>query len=259
MSVDVADVVTEVAYINEQSPEPFVFEAADVNSDAYVNILDVVGTISIITAPRAASIASANSVATYTVEDGILYIESDVAIGGIQLSIAAENGTEFTSLDAIAGFEQVGTWLSDAEYQFLVFSMSGKSLIPGKHAILKIGDATLGEVILSDSRGANIMAVNGNTTGIGAVEAMQMRLPYPNPFSTELTIPYIIGKEGNHSVNIVVSDVAGRAVYRYSAVNSFGEYVHTWIPGASLADGLYLVSLYVNDILMQTSKVIYKK
>ena len=192
-------------------------------------------------------------------EDGILYIESDVAIGGIQLSINAPKGSEFTPLEAINGFEQVGTWLSDNEFQFLVFSMSGNYLAPGKHAVLQIGDATINEVILSNSRGGNITVIDGNTTGIGVIEAMQMRLPYPNPFSTQLAIPYVIGKEGSYDVSIVVSDVAGRAVYRYATVNGFGEYLHTWAPGASLADGLYIVSLYVDDSLMQTAKVIYKK
>ena len=259
MSVDVADVVTEVAYMSYQNPQPFIFEAADVNSDNKVNILDVVATVNIIRTPMTLNIDSENSTATYTIEDGILYIESDVAIGGIQLSIAAEKGTEFTPLEAITGFEQVGTWMSDSEYQFLVFSMSGKALAPGKHAILRIGEATLNDVILSNSRGANIMAVNGNTTGIGAVEGMQMRLPYPNPFSTTLTIPYIVGKDGSHNVSIVVSDIAGREVYRHAAVNSFGEYVHTWTPGTALANGLYIVSLYVDDALMQSAKVIYKK
>ena len=259
MAVDVADVVTEIAYINEQEPEPFIFEAADVNSDSCVNILDVVGTVAIITTPETVGISSLGSTATYTIEDGILYIENDIAIGGIQLSIAAAQGTEFTPLEAIRGFEQVGTWMSNGEYRFLVFSMSGKSLAPGKHAILRIGGATLGETILADSRGANIMALNGNITGIGAVESMQMRLPYPNPFSTTLTIPYIIGKEGEHKVNIVVSDIAGRAVYSYNTENSLGEYVHAWTPGAALANGLYIVSLYVDEALMHTAKVIYKK
>ena len=259
MNVDIADVVTEVAWLTNQNPQPFIFEAADVNSDSDVNILDVVGTVSIITTPHAVAAASVNNTATYSIEDGILYIDSDDAIGGIQLSIEAAKGTEFTSLIKENGFEQMATWLSDNEYQFLVFSMSGKSLAPGKHAVLRIGDAALNEVILSNSRGGNVLVINGNTTGIGAAEGMQMRLPYPNPFSTELAIPYIIGKEGNHNVNIVVSDVAGRAVYRYATVNGFGEHQHTWVPGASLADGLYIVSLYVDDALMHTAKVIYKK
>lgn len=169
MAVDVADVVTEVAYLTNQNPQPFIFEAADVNSDNNVNILDVVGTVNIIKTPQTVATASVNNTAKYSIENGVLYIESDVAIGGIQLSIEAVKGTEFVSLIKENGFEQMATWLSDNEYQFLVFSMSGKSLAPGKHAVLRIGDATLNEVVISNSRGANVMAVSGNTTSVSEV------------------------------------------------------------------------------------------
>ena len=169
MNVDIADVVTEVAWLTNQNPQPFIFEAADVNSDSDVNILDVVGTVTIITNPSAVSTSSANSTATYTIENGILYIDSDVAVGGIQLSIAAPKGTKFEALEALNGFEQMNHWMSDDECMFLAFSMTGKSIAPGKQAILRIGDATLNEVVISNSRGANVMAVNGNATCVSEV------------------------------------------------------------------------------------------
>lgn len=169
MAVDIADVVTEVAWLTNQDPQPFIFEAADVNSDNNVNILDVVGTVTIITNPESVATASVNSTATYTIEDGILYIDSDVAVGGIQLSIAAPKGTQFEALEALNGFEQMNHWMNDDECMFLAFSMTGKSIAPGKQAILRIGDATLNEVVISNSRGANVMAVNGNATCVSEV------------------------------------------------------------------------------------------
>lgn len=169
MSVDIADVVTEVAYLTNQNPQPFIFEAADVNSDENVNILDVVGTVTIITNPSAVSTSSANSTAIYTIEDGILYIDSDVAIGGIQLSIAASKGTTFEGLEALDGFEQMTEWVGENECIFLAFSMSGNSIAPGKQAILRIGDATLNDVVISNSRGANVLAVDGNATCVSEV------------------------------------------------------------------------------------------
>ena len=169
MAVDIADVVTEVAWLTNQNPQPFIFEAADVNSDNNVNILDVVGTVTIITNPESVATASVNSTATYTIEDGILYIDSDVAVGGIQLSIAAPKGTKFQGLEALNGFEQMNHWMNDDECMFLAFSMTGKSIAPGKQAILRIGDATLNDVVISNSRGANVMAVNGNATCVSEV------------------------------------------------------------------------------------------
>ena len=169
MAVDIADVVTEVAWLTNQNPQPFIFEAADVNSDNNVNILDVVGTVTIITNPESVATASVNNAAAYTIEDGILYIDSDVAVGGIQLSIAAPKGTKFQALEALDGFEQMNHWVSDDECMFLAFSMTGKSIAPGKQAILRIGDATLNEVVISNSRGANVMAVSGNVTCVSEV------------------------------------------------------------------------------------------
>ena len=169
MAVDIADVVTEVAWLTNQNPQPFIFEAADVNSDENVNILDVVGTVTIITSPESVATASVNSTATYTIEDGILYIDSDVAIGGIQLSIAAPKGTQFQGLEALNGFEQMTEWTNDNECLFLAFSMTGKSIAPGKQAILRIGDATLNDVVISNARGGNVLAVNGNATSVSEV------------------------------------------------------------------------------------------
>lgn len=255
MSIDVADVVTEIAYLTNQNPQPFIFEAADVNSDETVNILDVVGTLNIIITPADASAMTADNAATYMVEDGVLYIESPVALGGVQLLLNT-TADKFEAMEGLSGFELVTSRQDENSCLVLAYSMSGRSIATGKQAILKIGDATIDEIILSDARGKNVLAVNSDISGIGSVEAMQMMLPYPNPFNSELSIPYIIGQSGDNEVRIVISDLAGRVVNAYNTVNDLGEYVYTWTPGNSVANGVYFVSLYVNDTLMQTVKVV---
>lgn len=257
MSVDIADVVTEVAYITYQDPQPFIFEAADVNSDAKVNVLDVVGTIGIITNPAGVGVSGMdNEPVQYYVSDGILYVETAHALGGVQVRLNVAKGTEITALEGLKGMEQNGTWVSDEEYLFLAYSMSGQRIPAGTHALLQIGDeAVVTEMVLSDTKGKNITAVNGNTTGIGKVEAVQMQMPAPNPFTTVLNVPYTIGKSGSHEVTIAFSDMAGRTIDAYHTVNTEGEYTYTWYSNA-LAKGLYLVSLYLDGELMQTVKVI---
>ncbi len=257
MSVDIADVVTEVAYITYQDPQPFIFEAADVNSDAKVNVLDVVGTIGIISNPAGVGVSGMdNEPVHYYVTDGILYVETAQALGGVQVRLDVAKGTEITALDGLKGMEQNGTWVSDDEYLFLAYSMSGQSIPAGTHALLQIGDeAVVTEMVLSDTKGKNITAVNGNTTGIGKVEAVQLQMPSPNPFTTVLRVPYIIGKSGSHEVTIAFSDMAGRTIDAYHTENTQGEYTYTWYPRA-LQKGLYLVSLYLDGELMQTVKVI---
>ena len=257
MSVDIADVVTEVAYITYQDPQPFIFEAADVNSDQKVNVLDVVGTLGIIINPEDIGVSGMDDEPVrYYVQDGVLYVENTQPLGGVQVRLNVAKGTEITALEALTGMEQTSVWVSDDEYLFLAYSMSGQTIPAGTHALLKIGEeAVVTEMIASDSKGHNITTVNNNTTGIGRVEAMQLQMPTPNPFTTVLNVPYTIGKSGSHEVTIAFSDMAGRTIDAYHTVNTQGEYLYTWYPRA-LQKGLYLVSLYVDGELMQTVKVI---
>lgn len=256
MSVDVADVVTEVAYITKQNPQPFIFEAADVNSDQVVNVLDIVGTISIIKNPNAAIASMANNSAVYTIEDGILYVESSVALGGVQFRFKTGEGAEITPLEALNGFETIHDNQGENGYLFFAFSMTGKSLATGKHALLRVGNAEITEVVLCDITGKSVVGIDGNTSGVGSIESVQMELPYPNPFSDVLAVPYKIGKDGVHDVKIVVSTVTGATVAMHTAKAEYGTHTWTWNAGENISAGVYFVSLYIDNKLMQTAKAV---
>lgn len=257
MDVDVADIVSEVAYMTNQNPQPFIFEAADVIADGVINVLDVVGTVNIIKNPEAtASATMVNSSANYTVEDGILYVESPIALGGVQMRLNVSQESEITPLEALNGFETVSDNQGESEYLFFAFSMTGKTLSAGKHALMRIGNAEIDEIILCDSKGKNIVVLNASTSGVGVIAAMQMELPYPNPFVKTLTVPYKIGKDGVHDVKIVVSSVTGTSVAIYSGKAEYGNHSWTWNAGESVSAGVYFVSLYVDGKLMQTVKAV---
>lgn len=256
MSVDVADVVTEVAYLTGNNPQPFIFEAADVNSDNTVNILDIVGTVNIITNPAASSLGfSDDNTAIYSIEDGILYVETPVVLGGVQFAFESE--AEISALEALNGFEQI-TWNTAETFNFMAYSMSGKTLGVGKHALLYIGDAAMNKIILSNTKGQNIPAIQRTTTDLSSVEAMQMRLPNPNPFTTMVNIPYVVGQTGAHNIRFVFTNIAGLIVDSYTTTNTFGEYTYTWRPGA-LPEGVYFVTLYVDGKKIQSTKLVKVK
>ena len=164
--VDVADVITTVNYAAGMDPKPFIFEAADMNEDLSIDILDVVGIIQTILNPNAGAKARVEAVATYTVEDGIVYVESPVDLAGVQLQLNIPEQTTPAALDALNGFEQASAWLTDEDYIFLGYNMNGKTIPAGKHALLKIGDAQLRSMRLSDTMGSNVMAEAGNATAI---------------------------------------------------------------------------------------------
>jgi hypothetical protein len=261
MAVDISDVVTAVNYAIGNNPKPFIFDAADVNNDKSIDILDVIGIINIVlNQSSGAKSLAIESTATYSVENGVLYVESPVALSGVQVKLNVPEGSQITATDELADFEQSSTWLDKNEYMLLAYNMNGRQIAAGKHALLHIGNATVDNLLLSDRRGASILAINGNATGLETTEALQFEHPYPNPFSTQLTIPYLIGKEGQNRVEINFFDLAGRMVDKYTTtVNGIGKYSYTWIPKHALTNGLYFVTLRVNGTDAQTVKVLYEK
>ncbi len=176
-NVDVADVIATVNYASGQTPKPFIFEAADINKDLQIDILDVVGIIRTILTPEAGVNSLAMATATYTVENGIVYVESPVALAGVQIQLATEKGSRITATDEMDDFEQTSSWLSDNDFIYLAYSMSGKTLPAGKHAVLNIGNAKIMDIRLSDAAGTNVEAKAGQTTNITRLGADVMNVP----------------------------------------------------------------------------------
>ena len=164
--VDVADVISIVNYASNGNPKPFIYEAADMNTDQQIDILDIIGVIHKILNPNEQSAPSITSTAVYSVEDGILYIDSSVDLAGIQVLLSLDGRKDIKVSDDLTGFEHSSAWLSDNDYLFLAYSMSGKTLTAGKHALLYIGDAQVNSLRLSDAQGHNVTAVAGNTTAV---------------------------------------------------------------------------------------------
>ena len=163
--VDVADVITTVNYAAGMEPKPFIFEAADMNTDNMIDILDVIGIIQfIIQQSGNASTAFVEATATYTIEDGVLYVESPVALAGVQAQLNVEGQQDITVAEDLDGFEHTSAWLSDNDYLFLAYNMNGKTLSAGKHPLLYIGDADLSNLRLSDAQGHNVMIEAGQGT-----------------------------------------------------------------------------------------------
>lgn len=175
-NVDVADVITTVNYASGQEPKPFIFEAADINKDLQIDILDVVGIIRTILNPNADVSSMAMATATYTVENGIVYVDSPVDLAGVQIQIATEKGSQIKATDEMEGFEQTSSWLSDNDFLFLAYSMSGKTLAAGKHAILNIGNAKIMDIRLSDAAGKNVEAKAGQETSVTRLGADVMNV-----------------------------------------------------------------------------------
>ena len=258
--VDVADVVTEVNYMVGREPKPFIFDAADVNEDSEIDILDVVGTVNIIMKPESvASMAFEEQPAVYSVDKGILYVNSPVELAGVQLDLVGNRGlTEFNTLEALKGMETTADWLNEEAYRFVAFSLSGKTLGTGKQALLEIGDAELEQLILVDTKGNRVAALLDNSTsGISTIVGQQIKNCYPNPFDSELNVVATITSAQDRNVEISLTDLAGATVMRKSAALGYGEHTISFNT-ASLPSGFYIVTLKVDGKSAQSVKAIKK-
>lgn len=168
--VDVADVITTVNYAAGMSPKPFIYEAADMNEDSSIDILDVVGIIQNILNPGAEATALAEGTAKYSIENGVLYVESTVALAGVQVRLNVEKGRVISVDESLNGFEQTSAWLSNQDWIFLAYNLNGKTLPAGKHALLHIGEAGLSTLCLSDANGRNVKVTQAETTAIDHLE-----------------------------------------------------------------------------------------
>ena len=175
--VDVADVITTVNQITGLEPKPFIFEAADMNTDQVIDVLDVIGIIQKILPPGANTNAVAEAEATYTIENGTLYVESPVALAGVQVQLAVNAEQSITVADDLKGFEHTSAWFSDNDYLFLAYSMNGKALNAGKHALLHIGDAMIAQIRLSDARGHNVLVTGDDATRVNRMASDVMSIP----------------------------------------------------------------------------------
>ncbi|HBN05277.1 MAG TPA: hypothetical protein DD434_05760, partial [Bacteroidales bacterium] len=262
-NVDVADIVSTIAFVTNQNPQPFIFDAADVNGDGIIDILDIVGIINIITNPGGGAKNNETHSAVYTIEDGVLYVDSPVDMGGVQFKFNTNENNEIVPLDALAQFEKISTWLSPTEYLFMAYSMSGKKIPAGKTALLRIGDAEISQIALSDVQGNNILPIKGNNNiGLGDVITVKAQFigAYPNPFKNDITIKYAIGNDKAKNIELVFRDITGRQVDRVKLNNNgIGKYDYNWRPKESIKSGVYFVSLMIDGIMAQTTKIVLNR
>lgn len=175
--VNVADILSTVSYAVGENPQPFIFEAADINADSEIDILDVVGIARIISGTDAASAARGN--ASYYIENGHLYVNSDVPVAGVEVHLATENdGSDpLTPSASLAMFEKFTNWKTPDEFVFFAFNFNRETLQPGVNEICAIGYGDVSKLILSDAMGNEIAATRQEESSITSVEVADNKRP----------------------------------------------------------------------------------
>ncbi|MBQ8761526.1 MAG: S8 family serine peptidase [Bacteroidales bacterium] len=259
LAVDVADIVTVVNYITGDTPQPFVFDAADINGDGEIDVMDIVGIVNVIINGKYEAERAPVATAVYSIVDGILYVDTPVELAGIQVYLDCDDESQIEALSAMDNFEQIGQYVNDGRYMFMAYSMSGAKLPAGKHAILKVGYADVDDMILADPSGSNVLAIEETMRINAEDEVFVLDSPYPNPFNSSITIPYLVGeKSGN--MHFTVTNVMGQEVAKIElGTQSRGKYTYEWQPKSDIPTGIYIINMYVNGNMIQRNKVVYMK
>lgn len=259
LAVDVADIVTVVSYITGDMPQPFVHGAADINGDGEIDVMDIVGIINIIINGGYDAERGPVATATYSIEDGILYVDTPVELGGVQIYLECEDEDDIEILSVMDEFEQVGQFVADGRYMFMAYSLSGQKLDAGKHAIMRINYGEVDEMILADVNGSNVLAVE-ETLGIETEsEIYTLNAPYPNPFNSSINIPYIVGDKSG-DITLTITNIMGQEVANINlGTQSRGKYSYEWQPKSDVPTGIYIINMNVNGNMIQRSKVVYMK
>ena len=259
MSVDVADVITTINYITGQPQAgAFLFDAADVNGDGEINVLDIVGIINIILHPNSGTQSISDPMtAIYTVENDTLYINTPTPLAGLQFTLANCTRADVEVLPALTGFE-CATVEDNGNLTMIFYSMGGVAVPFGKTALLRIGNIQIADIALSDPQGQNVVAMNGDLLGLVDINAVQAQFAtaYPNPFSGKTRLELTVG---NYStVAVVFTDLMGKTVdTRTLETPTAGDYSLTW-DASGMPRGIYFATLYADGQKAQTIKLIVK-
>ena len=259
-AVDVADVITTINYVTGQNPQPFLFDAADVNGDGTINVLDIVNIINIILHPnqQGKSIHDQQT-AVYTVENDTLYINTPVALSGLQFTLGGCTRSDVEVLSALTGFE-CATVEEDGALTMIFYSMSGMTVPVGKTPLLRIqnSEIRIQSIALSDAAGNNVIPLDGDQVGLTDLEAVQAQFAtaYPNPFVDKVRLELTVGNY--REVAVQFTDLMGKTVDRRSlATPTAGRYSMMW-DATGLPRGIYFATLYADGMKAQTIKLIVK-
>jgi len=265
--VNVSDIVTVVNYIMENNPQPFIFEAADLNGDGVINVLDIVGLVNLILAPEQQSLKGLFAEnAEISIENGLVYVTSPVALAGIQFTLAdVTSEQEVEILEALDGFEVI-RMMKDGKLTVLAYSLTGKIIGEGKTALLKLNNSSswISDVILSNRSGQSVLW--NFTEGATATHLLKLNAGfnlgqnYPNPFTGTTTIPFELEMNVEEAV-LSVYDLTGREVKTWQLKNlNSGAHRVEW--QGDTRSGIYIYKMHVKldgvRSYTQTRKMVIK-
>jgi len=171
----VLDITTIVSYMLNQSPNPFLFDAADVNYDDEINVLDIIGLVQLINGKKSSTTQPlpeiSNERAYYYFDDNKVGFESKGNVAALQfrLKVKSKKLMVKSNLDDLKifsiakGFEFAYCVVGD-EIIGILYSLSGREMPEGLTDLFRfegidINDIEITEIYGGDLRGNYILVL----------------------------------------------------------------------------------------------------
>jgi hypothetical protein len=249
--VSVLDITCIISYILEEEPQPFLFEAADVNYDGNINVLDMVLVIQMITAQKnlAASHPSLDMPEYIYLSDSAITLESKNQVAALQFELYGDQLESVKLFAEIEGFE-FNYSVFDDRIIGILFSYQNTAIPDGMIQLLRIesnnNNLSWGGILGCDTKGEQVPIETGKP-GNYPVPKVDLALS-PNPFSNNTEISFNVPRKSFYQVQIYSSD--GKMIFESQGSSvSEGIVQLKWDgkshSGGKLASGIYICNLKI--------------
>ena len=209
LKVDVLDITTIVAYLLGQNPQPFIFEAADMNDDKSINVLDVVSVANVIKGAKSASADEGNkfnpTIACITLKPEIIQLKSDAQVQAVQFELQGVDLEKVKLSAVLKGFELAYS-IDSNKIIGVLYNLNGQTIPAGITDVIKIeegaGKLTWGKVFGADPQGRYVTIMKKEDISLITESSPFGLSVQPNPSAGDMQISFRLSDPANITVKV---------------------------------------------------------
>jgi hypothetical protein len=211
--------------------------ASDLNGNGFCDIADLVGFINIINNLVAPKLDPATGVATVTMGNGSVSINSGIEVGAVLVRVQGEISSITPN-----GME-VMTHNANGVTSVLVYSIVGERIPAGNTTLFTYqGEGSIVEVSAADAYGRLLDASARLDAQLPTEFAVKQN--YPNPFNAKTMINFALTASSDVTINIY--NITGQVVETINGRYEAGFHSVNW-DAANVASGIYFAKVAAGD------------
>ena len=264
LAVNVLDITSVVRYLLNENPQPFIFEAADVDTNGVINVLDIVKSINIIMGVTTPNLAAKEQSAELAVHGNSIRIKEGEEISGIEFKVIGEGieNADIIGGALLAGMEYSHSYNKDT-LKVLVYNFKNKPFNAKDGELLKLSKGkiiSVDEIAAGDMNG-NVVNINGGSSEVMIPDNYILYQNYPNPFNPTTTIRYGLTKSKDVEINIY--NILGQRIKTFTINNQMAGYHEVqWNStnnnGYKVATGVYIYQIKAGNFITQKKMMLLK-